>query len=224
MTTPRAVATEVKQVLDALSDLSLISYANSVSESQSSVSWSTREADRTAFLLSRDDLTVSGYLHWLENSQFSALFHDGSLLQISYSFSGHEIVGHRLAYVPCPVFLDEECVEMIDEGVPLADVVRAQLVNEQNILMKTSVRFDFDPYAASSEHAASHFTINSVDCRIPCYSPMRVGRFVEFVFQHFYAGAYSRHGYLRDMALAGWFKPSINPEHRAPIHLNWIHA
>lgn len=219
--TPRVVADELKQIVDALRDLGIITYSNTVFESPSFVSWTTPGQTYESFLLSRDDLTVEGYLHWLETNQYSAVFEDGGLLQVSYSFSGHELVGHRLAYVPCPVSLDSHCRELLAEGEALSDVVRMQMRDPKNLFMKTSVRFDYDPLSAGTSHPASHFTMNSADCRIACAAPMRIGRFLDFVFQHFYEAHYRRHEYLRQFPLGGWFKPTLLSENRGSVHLNW---
>jgi hypothetical protein len=219
--TPRVVADEIKQVLAALRDLGIVTYVNTVHESPTFVSWTTPGANYSNFLLTRDDLTVEGYLHWLETNQYSALLDDGSLLQLSYSLTAHEIVGHRLAFVPCPVVLDQGCRDFLEEGYSMSEVVRMQLQDPSNLYMKTSVRFDYDPDSAGEHHPAAHFTMNSADCRIACAAPMRVGRFLDFIFQHFYAARYQKHSYLRELQMSGWFRPTQIDRDRSSIHLNW---
>lgn len=221
MTTPRAVATELRQTLDALREIGLVVYANSVLESPTRVSWHTPGKSEADFLLNRDDTTIDGYLHWLDQNFYSAVFRDGSLLQITYEFSGGEVSGHRLAFVPCPVKFDRVCYELLDEGYAIADVVRVQLSQLEKVMMKSTLRFDFDPANARENHPAAHFTLNSVDCRIACATPFRLGRFLEFVFRNFYPAAYSANPFLRSLDLDGWFKQSITEDERLGPHISW---
>lgn len=222
MITPRAVATELRQVLDALSELKLVAFYNTVSEDSRRVGWHS-PVPHEDFLLSRSDLTVRGYLHWLETSQFSALLFDGSLLQVSYDFDGHAIVGHRLAYVPCPADLaSRECRELLEEGFPWGDVVRMQLSRSHEILMKSSLRFDYDPVHAGEDHPETHFTMNSTECRIACATPFRIGRFLDFVFRTFYPEIYADTPYLRGFAMDGWFGGEVADLDRARIHFAWV--
>lgn len=166
--TSSAVAREIRQTLSALMEFGIASYTNQVAESGSRVTWHSYGTAED-FLLSRDDLTVKGYLHWLENGHYSAILADGGLLQLSYDFDGARISGHRLAYVPCPVGLsDRVSRELIDEGWPWGEVVRAKLVALEDVQMKSAIRFDYDPANATVDHPESHFTMNTVDCRIAC--------------------------------------------------------
>ena len=219
--TSSAVARELRQTLSAFLEFGIASYTNQVAESRSRVTWhSYGTADE--FLLSRDDLTVKGYLHWLENGHYSAVLADGSLLQLTYDFNGNTVTGHRLAYVPCPVDVtDKDSRELLDEGWPWGEVVRAQLTSAEHVQMKTAVRFDYDPANATLSHPASHFTMNTVDCRIACTTPMRVGRFLDFVFTTFYPSLHQQHSYLRSFTKSGWFETTIIEEQRIGLHFAW---
>lgn len=219
--TSSTVAREIRQTLDAFFEFGIAAFTNPVSESGTRVTWHSYGTAED-FLLSRDDLTVKGYLHWLENGHYSALLVDGALLQISYDFDGAGISGHRLAYVPCPVDVsDPDSRDLIEEGWPWGEIVRAKLVNLDDVHMKTAIRFDFDPVNASLEHPESHLTMNTVDCRIACSTPMRLGRFLDFVFKTFYPGEYRKHSYLRSFTKAGWFDATIMEEQRAGLHVAW---
>ena len=221
MTTPRSVATELRQVLAALDEQGLLAFYNTVSEDAARVCWHS-PVSHADFLLSRSDLTIRGYLHWLETSQFSGLLFDGSLLQVTYDFDGHSIVGHRLAYVPCPVDLtSQDCRELLDEGFPWGDVVRMQLERGEDILMKSSLRFDYDPRSAAADHPETHFTMNSTECRIACATPFRFGRFLDFVFRTFYPSLYAANPYLQGFPKDGWFEGDIAEVDRELIHFAW---
>src|SRR5690606_23090790 len=104
-----------------------------------------------------------------------------------------EIVGHRLAYVPCPFRIDQE---LLLEGIPVADVIEEYIDTKeeiQKISLKSAVRFDFDPFSAKPGHTAAHMTVNSSDCRIACVAPLHALRFVDFVFRIFYSGLHHAH-------------------------------
>jgi hypothetical protein len=174
------------------------------------------------FLESRSDLTIRGYLHWVENGHYSAILTDGSLLQITYEFTAGSISGHRLAFVPCPVDVtDQDSQDLIEEGWPWGEVIRSRLDSVEDVHMKTSIRFDFDAHSAALDHPASHFTINTVDCRIACATPVRLGRFLDFVFRTFYPGLYRDNEYLQSFTKTGWFDSRIDDEHRNDIHFSW---
>jgi hypothetical protein len=115
------------------------------------------------------------------------------LLQLTYDVWDGTIVRHRLAYVPCPVAVDEE---LLLEGEPIVDVVDLSLdgvLGGASILLRSPLRFDFDLTAASATHPASHLTLNSAECRIPCVAPVHPYRFLNFVFRHFYPKTWAQH-------------------------------
>lgn len=220
MTTPRSVATELRQILSALDEQGIVAFFNTVSEDTKRVSWNS-PISHADFLLSRSDLTVRGYLHWLETSQFSALLFDGAILQLTYDFEGHTIVGHRLAYVPCPVdVMNQDSQDLLNE-YPWGDVIRMQLAQGEEVLMKSSLRFDYDPGHAAEDHPETHFTMNSTECRIACATPFRIGRFLDFVFRTFYPSLYSSNPYLAGFTKEGWFDSDIADVDRDRIHFSW---
>ena len=91
-----------------------------------------------------------------------------------------------------------------------------------NLLMRTPVRFDFDPTNARSGHPAAHLTINSAHCRIACVAPMHVHRFLDFVFRHFYPKERSVHRSFFDAASRLHIgKSVILEEDRRTPHLMW---
>src|SRR5262245_61136736 len=100
--TSRALHTAVQNALDFLMEAELALYPNPVSLTPTSVGWHAHSAG-TGFLVSFGYSTVDQYLDWVRAGAYSVLLRDASLLQMSYSTSGNVVVGHRLAYVPCPV-------------------------------------------------------------------------------------------------------------------------
>lgn len=216
MTTPRVVATELSQLLDYLESIGFIYYWNAIDETAARVSW--HSPGGAPFLSSHDDVSVADYLYWLRNGMYSAVLVDGSLLQVTYSFDGHQISGHRLAFVPCPVVIDQE---MVAEGEPFADIVDLQMAAAENVLMRSMIRFDYDPANVRPEHPETHLTLNSIECRIACFSPLRLGRFMEFVLRNFYPTFYATDPYVQRMPLDGWFAKTIVEADTSSLHVAW---
>ncbi|HMJ35215.1 MAG TPA: DUF2290 domain-containing protein [Baekduia sp.] len=171
------------------------------------------------FDISAPYATVEQYLEWASQSQYSAVLPDASLLQMTYDVVGGSVVGHRLAYVPCPVLVDEDLIR--EAG--FVDVVETHLDEGiASVVLRSPVRFDFDPEAASPGHPASHLTFNGPDCRIACVAPMHPFHFLDFVFRHYYAE-------LRDAGSA-WFdgyagrtidERVLTQEDRDGMHVVW---
>lgn len=219
--TSSVVAREIRQTLGAFMEFGFATYTNTVLESPTRVTWHSTRGDAD-FLLNRDNLTIEGYLHWLESGHYSALMPDGALIQITYEFDASGIAGHRLAYVPCPVSINDRASrELLDEGFPWGDVIRMKLSETERVLMKTAIRFDFDPANAGENHPATHFTVNTVDCRIACATPLRLGRFLDFVFRTFYPALYREYDYLRSFTKDGWFDSTITDDDRSALHFAW---
>jgi hypothetical protein len=215
----RPLYTDIQNALDFLLLSELALYANPVSLSPTRLGWHT-PTPGAAFLLSYGSATVAQYLEWVRHGVYSAVLRDGGLLQISYDVRDEAVVGHRLAYVPCPVDVDQE---LLDEGEPLEDVVSLLLTaGTQTIAMRTPLRFDFDAAAARPGHPAAHFSLNSADCRVACVAPLHPYRFVDFVFQHFYPRYRRVH--------EAWFDSAgrrrlgsrvITDDERQKVHVSW---
>lgn len=180
----------MKNVLDYLVEAELAIYANEVSVGATRVAWHAHNPV-AGFLTRRDHATLEQYLHWVISGAYSTILLDGSLLQITYDIESGQVVGHRLAYIPCPFVLD---TDLLREGEPLADIVEMYRdANPQDMALRSPVRFDYDPSAAKAGHPAAHMTVNSADCRIACAAPMHILRFVDFVFRNFYPALHAAH-------------------------------
>lgn len=214
----RPLYTDVQNALDFLAESELALYTNQVALSPSRLTWHGHGA-ASGFLLTRGPSTVEQYLAWVRGGEYSAVLRDGSLLQLTYEISNDLINGHRLAYVPCPVEIEED---WLNEGEPIEDVVSLYLDNAAAIRLRTPVRFDFDWTAARPGHPAAHFSINSADCRVACVAPLHPYRFIDFVYRHFYPRYRRVH--------EGWFEPAgqrrfgrrvIADAERDTVHLSW---
>lgn len=216
--TSRALRTDLENALDYLTEAELVLYPNRVASTETSVGWHAHDPGRM-FLISHGHTTIEQYLAWVTAGAYTAVLRDGSLLQIAYSVDQSTVVGHRLAYVPCPVEVDENL--LLEEA--LSDVVDLQLLGgHQTISMKSPVRFEYDPSAAKAGHPAAHFSLNGPDCRIACIAPVHPYRFLDFVFRHFYPIYRAAHeGWFGDAAVRQLGQRVISADDRDGVHLSW---
>lgn len=170
------------------------------------------------FLVERPDTLVASYRRWVTSGAYSVLLFDGALLQLSFDFEGGQLVKHRLGYVPCPVAVDEELLQV----EPVLDVLDMHLSEGPDaIRLNAAVRFDYDLEAASEAHPASHLTLNGAGCRIACRGPLRLAHFVEFIFANFYPALWDEGGYFTGMPRAEWGPRTLTPGQTSRLHIDW---
>lgn len=216
MATPRALATEIKNLLTFLIEAEIALYINPVVELGGQVTWGSSRPPGKLTTGTRA-VTSLEYRNWLDSGAYSVLLFDGALLQLSYHFDGRQLTAHRLAYVPPPFEFDRDLL-LREEPVDLFDVYADG--PSTDVVLRTVVRFDFDRFAAEPGHPASHLTINSADCRIACASPMGAGRFFDFVFRHFYPHLYDAHPYLH-ADRSRWDESTLTTAERETPHISW---
>jgi hypothetical protein len=215
--TSRVVRDEVDNLLAYLIDSEIALLTNPVRDEAGRISWHPYVAGR-AFLENSDPPTLAGYRGWVASGHFSALLYDGALLQMTYDFAGHVIASHRLAWVPCPFAVDVDLLQ----NAPILEVVDMYADGRPvDVLLRTMIRFDFDQEAANSSHPATHLTINSRDCRIACAAPLRLGRFVEFVFRNFYPDIWRAHPYLSGISQSALADHTLTPIEAEAPHVSW---
>jgi len=169
------------------------------------------------------DTDMREYASWLEyvalvrGRQYTALLSDFSLLQMSYWLERGRIVKHRLGYFPCPLLVDPDEVEewgLLD----WLELLRGEDLRER-LRQDAPLRFDFDPAASGEGHSASHLHVSRQCCRIPVYAPLSPGRFIHFIFSHFYPNDWSRSGFLRSWPCRQAPR-TISPAERRELHLS----
>lgn len=190
---------------------------NPFAVSDEEVTWHRRPTNG-AFLATRSNHSLANYLSWVQNGEYSAILFDGALLQISYTFDGEEVTGHRLAYVPCP-FLDTDSVVGYLGIEDLREYYEPQGMNAAQLA--SVIRFDYDPDAAKPGHPAAHLTLNSADTRIACAGPLSPERFVKFVFKHFYPKLQEVQDYFKGIPNAGHFTENISQDDKSEVHVFW---
>lgn len=217
--TSRATATDLQNFLDYLVASELAVFANPAVDSSGTVSWPSARGGG-GLLVHREHPTVSDYRRWIRSGMYSAILFDFSLLQLTYTFDqGRDLVHHRLQYVPCPYRLGASTQF---GGLDLDDLLELyDGCNDEDILLRTAIRFDFDRVNSGTNHPASHLTLNVTHCRVPCFGPLRLGNFAEFVFAHFYPEMWETHAFLQAMPRGPWVGPTITEGERRGLHLAW---
>lgn len=213
----RVVRDEVNNLLDYLLLSEIALHRNPVLHEQGRVSWRPFPT-ASSFLETRDSASLACYKAWLVSGEYSALLFDGALLQITYDFAGHELVAHRLAWVPCPFAVDLELLQ-VESPIEVLDMYASGSAEE--VVLSSTVRFDFDLENAAANHPASHMTINSTDCRIACAAPLRLGHFIDFVFRHFYPGIWHLHPFLDKISRHDWGDHTVTEQQKERLHVAW---
>ncbi|MFE6645025.1 DUF2290 domain-containing protein [Nocardioides sp. NPDC057772] len=215
-TTARAIADSVQNILDYLIEADLALYTTAVAVSPGRVTFTRYQPD-AAFLIDREHPGIDQYMAWVTSGSYSAVLLDGALLQFTYTLEGGEVTGHRLAYIPCPFAVDPD---LLASGEPLADII--DIYRDGDALLRSPIRFDFDPEASKAGHPAAHMTLNGVDCRIAAVAPVHALRFADFVFRNFYAELWVAHQPFFSAATARHLGPAVITDvERQELHVAW---
>jgi hypothetical protein len=198
MTTFKSVATEIRNLLSLLLKSELAILVNPVVERRAGarlrVTWQAPLVARRS-LLGESFATVSEYAGFVGSQMYSAVLFDGALLQISYDFVGHDIVGHRLCYYPCPFDIQENLLR----EEPLVDVIDLYRFSDRSqMFLRSPCRFDFDDNNIAEAHPRVHLHIIKGHCRWPVSHPVSIGEFIDFTFRHFYPQVWRVHSFLRN--------------------------
>jgi hypothetical protein len=197
MTTPKALANQLRNLLNLLLESEIAIIANPVVEEhfghRTRVTWRSRRPT-IGMLSSSAFATVSEYRNFIDSEMYSAILFDGGMIQISYDYSGSDLIGHRLCYYPCPFDMDPALLRT----EPLADLIDIYKDNRETATnLRSPCRFDYDEQNAESDHPAVHMHIIRANCRWAVSGPVSVGHFIRFVFRHFYPDIWSVHPFLR---------------------------
>ena len=162
--TDRVVRQELDNLLAYLINSEIALHANPVMDEQGRVSWRSFYP-RSRFLDSCDPPSFVEYREWVISGAYSALLYDGALLQITYDFAGHELLAHRLAWVPCPFIVDEDLLQT----EPLVEVIDMYAAGgPAEVALRTAVRFDFDLESATRGHPAAGTACRAGGSRFLC--------------------------------------------------------
>jgi len=163
--------------------------------------------------------SIRQYRHFLKYNLFTSLLFDGSLMKISYKFEKRNLVAHNLTWWPSPFIIS---ADDLSNGSPL-DIfdLYAQDGWDQQIRMRTPVRFDFDLKKESTDHPASHLHMQTDNCRLYVDRPMCFNRFVKFIFQNFYPDLYATKPFWDDLVEMKFGKISQQAPIEDQPYLGW---
>lgn len=217
MTTPNALVRRITELLRELLDRDLILLPSVMITDGRHVTWRS-PTPSSGFVDFHEYPTIRTYRRWADSGEYAALMPDGSLMQISYQIDNGEIVGHRLAYVPCPYRVDQDL--LVTE--PVSDVLDLHADDSHDsITMQSTIRFDFDPSSAAEGHPSAHLTMNVSSCRIACESPMTPESFVRFVYSNFYRTLWSTHRQFFDGLPRPDIQSTVTEFERTEPHVAW---
>jgi len=165
-------------------------------------------------------------------NQYVALMKDGALLQLSVDIKDGGMVGHRFGFYPCPVLVPDDFNVLDFEALDLMlmDEIESCLqafgsesgIRIDQFRMRSPLRFDYAPHAATTNEPASHLHILNHDARIAVQGPLSLGHFVQFVFKHFYPKDWrdERLGRLTRWPIRDMGR-TISPEEESTLHINF---
>ena len=139
--------------------------------------------------------SIDEYCVALQQRAYNVMLCDGSLLQLSFDLRGHDLVGHRLCWLPCPYRLEQEELREFD---PLDIMLMYENSGRKYLRLRSPLRFDYDPESVRINHPSVHLHVNSDECRCAVVAPISLGHFIRFVFQHFYPLLWGRLEFLRE--------------------------
>lgn len=219
--TPSRLKTEIRNLLDLLLQQGIAVFINPPLERRSDdgvtrITWTGAErASGDLFRISSP--TVQEYREWVSCAGYSAMLYDGSLLQLSFDFNGVEVCGHRLVYLPCPFDLDLDLLR----SEPALEVVDACGSSLNDVRLRSSIRFDFDPVTHRSGHPLTHVSLLWDHCRWAVSHPLSVGHFIRFVFRHFYPEVWHSHEFVRQWPQERVAKGDLRVDEASLLHVAW---
>jgi hypothetical protein len=93
---------------------------------------------------------------------------------------------------------------------------------EENLLLKSPIRFDYTPGAAADYHPASHITLNDPSCRIPARAPLNFDTFMKFILENFYFDVWRSQAVIRELAFSHE-EDCMSDHDRSRAYLHWTH-
>ncbi|MCC0567571.1 DUF2290 domain-containing protein [Brevibacillus borstelensis] len=177
---------QINNSLELLKTLNLVRFYNEIGEEYLKdedlyrLSWKNHTGGRN--VSSNAFLKINQYLEILESGAYHAILFDYSIIRVSFSFSGDELVSQNLLWWPCPVEVDFED----EEFDSFAEIVNLFLQEREYYRMRSPVRIDLDTSNDSPEHPKAHMHIQHPKSRINTEEPICFNTFVKFIINNYY--------------------------------------
>jgi hypothetical protein len=194
-------------------------YVERLSATKKAVMWVRNERNS---LITANPSRVGDYLSILERQEYSYLMCDGGLIQIAFIYDGRQIDRHRLSYHPCPFAITRRDLSAFDGG--LLDLIQNVFMSEleENLLLRSPIRFDYAPNATADFHPASHLTVNDPSCRVPVRSLLQFDTFMKFILENFYIEAWQHPAIARELTFIQE-RECLSEHDKARAYLHWTH-
>jgi hypothetical protein len=147
------------------------------------ISWKNHTPNRAN--AGKSFTTLDQYKHILNSGSFQCILYDGSLIRSSFVFEKNKLINHSHLWWPSPY---EYTLPFNEEFSPI-DAYEDFITDsdwESRVRMRSPVRIDFDPTAASDTHPAVHMHTQHHECRIRIDSPICFNRFVKYILSNYY--------------------------------------
>ncbi len=232
--TPNEVRTEISRLAIGLLRSGLSGTVNTPiianRNGTARVTWPAAESVEPGLFSALPFASITEYRQMVLGNHYIALMRDGALLQLSIDIRGNDVVGHRFGYYPCPILLPEDFNVLDFEALDLLLIYEleanldaleseTQLATNQ-LRMRSPLRFDYAPHAASESEPASHVHLLNRDSRVAVHGALSIGHFIQFVLKHFYRKEWEDHA-LHD--LTRWpmrdLNRTISVEEEGSLHI-----
>ena len=190
-----------------------------LSKTRKTIIWA--RDDRNS-LMTGSPSRIADYISVITQQEYSYLMRDGSAIQIAFTFDDGAIARHRLAFYPCPFPITQDDLAKFDGG--LLDLIQDAFLDqgEQNVLLRSPIRFDYDPSVAADFHPSSHMTVNDPSCRIPARTPLQFDTFMKFILENFYIDAWRAPAVHRELVFA-MESECFSAHDKGRAYLNWAY-
>lgn len=164
---------------------------------------------------------IDSFSAMLQNSSYTCLLFDGSIVRISYLFKNDKLQNYNFLWWPAPfVFNFEE-----NDTLSYIDIFELSLFEEswhKNIMMRTPIRFDFDLSHNTDTHPASHLHTQDSECRIKVAHPICLNKFFKFVFCNFYSEQYKDFDFWDDLKPINFHSHNPDTTEQPNSSLGWL--
>ena len=135
-------------------------------------------------------LSVEAYKILVDKRSYQMVLFDNSIIRCSLVFDKEgRLLSQNFSYIPCPIncFYDREI--SIDD---ISDMINedAMILETNDLLMRTTVRFDYDSTKDTKEHPANHVHMQSPGTRMLTNGPICFNKFIKHIIENFYPISY----------------------------------
>ncbi|MFB7158500.1 DUF2290 domain-containing protein [Lysinibacillus sp. NPDC056232] len=180
------IKSQINNSLEILKTRNLIRFYNEIEEEYLidkdifRLSWKNHRGGRK--VSSKAFLKVDQYMEILESGAYHAILFDYSIIRVSFSFRGDNLIFQNLLWWPCPVKVEFED----EEYDSFAEIVELFLADSENYRMRSPIRIDLDTTNDNPEHPKAHMHTQHPESRINTEEPICFNTFIKFIFNNFY--------------------------------------